>query len=389
MENSESENSTMKCFSGILRRLLCTGSLPTHPSDQIIAEPDQKKPHRPNEDLKSEEAKADSFVSPPGIVARLMGLESLPDSNWVVSNNLKTPHSIERSRSVNSLDLLQEFDLKEAQHRRLRTSVSFREELPAFLQQQNGDYFVMRLKNAEEKTEMSKWEMCLQEQPQKSMKSKSGGPNLRKKEREVVEKKKESNQNEMKKKKIIRDEPRRVCSPENKAFSSSKTKENFSRQRLESKAESSLIARKQRRTTSDSKLVSQKKIKKKVEVVCSSENSTSPVSIPDHILEESGASNSSPGRKSSVKHANVDQREIKSRDPVQRKRDGNHDNEAIEFFLKALVEMRRLAEEDIKKAKWVSDKSSNYEAFEIICSELEQHVFDVVVYLVVDELANL
>ncbi|KAK6943491.1 DUF3741-associated sequence motif [Dillenia turbinata] len=381
----------MKCFLGIPRWLLCTGSLPMRPSDQIIPEPDPTKPQYLNEDEKSEEAKADFSVSPPGLVARLMGLESLPDSNRSVSNNLKTPNSFERSRSVNSLDFLLEFDLKEAQHRRVRTSVSFREELPAFLQQENGEYFVVRFKNAEEKTKMSKWEMGLKEQQQKSTKNNNGGRNLKKKETEGVEKKKESNQNKMKKKKkIIKDEPIRVCSTKNKASSLSKTKENFSRQRLESKAESSLIARKQRRTTSDSKVVTEKKIKKKV-AECGSENSTSPVSVLDHseFSEESVASNPSPRGKSSVKRDNVDLRVIKNRDPEQRKNDGNDENEDIEFFLKALGEMRRLAEEEIKKAEWVSNKSSISEAFEIICSELEQHTFDVLVYQVVDELANM
>ncbi|XP_011077545.1 uncharacterized protein LOC105161533 [Sesamum indicum] len=116
-----------KCYSGILRRLLCSGSLPTHPSDQLVESStretgDQKaeKSLTPVENVKQ------AAVSSPGVVARLMGLDSLP--NTPLAPKEATLGSFFRSRSVNSIDFLSHFDpIRKGhhQHRRVRTSVSF------------------------------------------------------------------------------------------------------------------------------------------------------------------------------------------------------------------------------------------------------------------------
>ncbi|XP_057984307.1 uncharacterized protein LOC131168697 [Malania oleifera] len=157
---SDSKKSTAKCFSFILRRLLCTGSLPTHPSDQIAE-------HIPIEllsdkhslleaELKngdnSNNCKVEAPASP-GIVARLMGLDSLPDIRWDPKGN--SPDSLGRSRSMNSLEYLLQFERVNSSSRRFRTSVSFRE-IPTFLHnEQNRDFFVLRLeKNAGENAEV-------------------------------------------------------------------------------------------------------------------------------------------------------------------------------------------------------------------------------------------
>ncbi|GMP85875.1 hypothetical protein CsSME_00038872 [Camellia sinensis var. sinensis] len=123
---TNSQNSTSKYFSGILRRLLCTGNLPTHPSDLII-DPTTTIPtttfENPKNDFKTQ-------VKTPGVVARLMGLDSLPDLNLVPKDS-----SILRSRSVNSVNYFPNFNPTLSHHRRFRTSLSFRE-VPTFLQQQ-------------------------------------------------------------------------------------------------------------------------------------------------------------------------------------------------------------------------------------------------------------
>ncbi|XP_073275220.1 uncharacterized protein [Primulina huaijiensis] len=134
MKGSSANNPTStKCFSGFLRSLLCTGSLPTHPSDQLNIELnttqiDCRNPEKSSESEANHGKQATASLKP-GVVARLMGLESLPASP--LPSRQKTLGSYFRSRSVNSIDFLSQFDpVKQAchrRHRRVRTSVSFRE----------------------------------------------------------------------------------------------------------------------------------------------------------------------------------------------------------------------------------------------------------------------
>ncbi|KAL7598645.1 hypothetical protein Lser_V15G25798 [Lactuca serriola] len=125
MTNSKDDTPTT-CFSSILRRLLCTGGLPTHPSSdtdnpegstRLLSRTDLSIKHQPSSPTRS--------TIPAGIVARLMGLDSIP----------KSPHTtvMRKSRSVGSVDFLPNFEiLKQHHHHRARTSVSFRE-VPTFL----------------------------------------------------------------------------------------------------------------------------------------------------------------------------------------------------------------------------------------------------------------
>lgn len=134
MKGSSADNPTpTKCFSGILRSLLCTGSLQTHPSDQLNVESnstqiDCRNPEKSSESEANNGKQASASLKP-GVVARLMGLESLPASP--LPSRQKTLGSYFRSRSVNSIDFVSQFDpVKQAchrRHRRVRTSVSFRE----------------------------------------------------------------------------------------------------------------------------------------------------------------------------------------------------------------------------------------------------------------------
>lgn len=122
------------CLAGALRRLLCSGGLPTYPADTIktnclrLGDGDVKC-HGGGGDTRDVEEKIES---PPGLVARLMGLEALP-----------SPNSISRSRSMNALDYRRDGEPESDQrHRRLRTSLSFRER-PAFIERENEDFFVL------------------------------------------------------------------------------------------------------------------------------------------------------------------------------------------------------------------------------------------------------
>ncbi|CAL5387214.1 unnamed protein product [Camellia sinensis] len=69
----KSQNSKFKCFSGILRCLLRIGTLPTQPSDPTTDIPTTTTTfENPKKNFKTQ-------VKTPGVVARLMGLDSLPD----------------------------------------------------------------------------------------------------------------------------------------------------------------------------------------------------------------------------------------------------------------------------------------------------------------------
>ncbi|CAL1378737.1 unnamed protein product [Linum trigynum] len=150
------------CFSAVVRLLLCKGHLQTHPSDPI---PDpilhtNRSCFIPPKDLyfDCQHVGSDGTrippAAPPGIVARLMGLDSLPpattSSNWRRSS-AAARHSVSRSRSVNFVDYLLHLDLSSpspssnAQHRRVRTSASFREEILAA--QDHPDFFLLYLED--------------------------------------------------------------------------------------------------------------------------------------------------------------------------------------------------------------------------------------------------
>ncbi|PIN18076.1 hypothetical protein CDL12_09271 [Handroanthus impetiginosus] len=124
---ANSDVNSGKCYSGIISRLLCSGSLPTHPSEQFlesngIKETDDQKPQK---SLQPEANVKQHATSTPGVVARLMGLDSFP-----IAQKDRSLGSYFRSRSANSIDFFSHFDpikLGHGQHRRARTAVSFSE----------------------------------------------------------------------------------------------------------------------------------------------------------------------------------------------------------------------------------------------------------------------
>ena len=141
-----SKSATAGCLAGLLRRILCSGNLPTHPSDQI-KEVDSVLCDKDHE-LKAKENI--ETTTTPGIVARLMGLESLPEINLLHNSS---PNSISRSRSMNSADHLAGFDQMQGQHRRVKSTLSFRE-LPTFLELENENFLVLSFENGGESKEL-------------------------------------------------------------------------------------------------------------------------------------------------------------------------------------------------------------------------------------------
>lgn len=113
MSNHASKNHG--CFSSVLHRFLCGGGLPTHPSSDIDSPKKDSTPspgtHNTNTNTNTNTNMTSTSSTPVGIVARLMGLDSIPNS----------PILMQKSRSLGSLDhFLPSFHI----HRRV---VSFRE----------------------------------------------------------------------------------------------------------------------------------------------------------------------------------------------------------------------------------------------------------------------
>ncbi|CAL5421985.1 unnamed protein product [Camellia sinensis] len=74
---AKSQNSKFKCFSSILRSLLCISNLPTQPSDPTTDIPTTTTTfENPKKNFKTQ-------VRAPGVVARLMSLDLLPDPRKV------------------------------------------------------------------------------------------------------------------------------------------------------------------------------------------------------------------------------------------------------------------------------------------------------------------
>ncbi|KAG6681104.1 hypothetical protein I3842_13G075100 [Carya illinoinensis] len=143
-----SKSATAGCLAGILRRILCSGNLPTHPSDQIV-EADSVVVYEKDREFKDKD-KIETAATP-GIVARLMGLESMPEINWM--NSRSNPDSVSRSRSMNSADHLAGFDPMQEQHRRVKSTLSFRE-MPTFLELENEKFLVLSFENGGRSTEL-------------------------------------------------------------------------------------------------------------------------------------------------------------------------------------------------------------------------------------------
>lgn len=153
-----SKSATASCLTGLLRRILCSRSLPTHPSDQITETSSILCDGRHQELIKSNE-KLETTAATPGVVARLMGLESFPETSSV---DMKvSANSISRSRSMNSVEFRGESDRMQGQHRRVKSTLSFRE-MPTFLEVENKEYFVLSFENigSESKKVRSKERKC-------------------------------------------------------------------------------------------------------------------------------------------------------------------------------------------------------------------------------------
>ncbi|KAJ9185371.1 hypothetical protein P3X46_005013 [Hevea brasiliensis] len=401
------------CLSGIARLLLCKGSLQTHPSDQITypntAEFDRVNKYQKNEvNIKLENgtttATAPAAAAAPGVVARLMGLDSLPDTNWVPKG--RTPDSVTRSRSVNFMDYLLDFDLSQAQHRRVKTSVSFRE-VPTLLNQQNQhDFFVLYLDNTEKTkkggSKLRKSEVGLEELKQQKNKEKSKNKVINNTPAgRAGMKKKEKNQRNNLNISKLKDEPMKVSN--NKQISSfgnckgAQVSSGFVSPRKKdgiSKAKSPVKPMNQKEVLVESKFM--KKIKnqhaiKNAQSDCSSEDST-PVSVLDldeflihdltHLSDYASPQEFNPGKKSSPKTTNFDY-------PFSQATRSWSPGDDAKYYIEAARKLTRLTEDDIKESNWLGKNLFNLESFEEICLDFAGQILDLLVKQVAEELVGL
>ncbi|KAL4334469.1 hypothetical protein GQ457_07G035300 [Hibiscus cannabinus] len=133
------------CLSGILRRILCSTTLPTHPSDHTTEEANSVASFNKQEQFHD----ASSKVTP-GIVARLMGLDSFPETSLLKSQ--LHPNSITRSRSMNSAGYKQDNGSIHGKHRRVNSTLSFRD-MPTYFELENEEFFVLSFEKRSEKKE--------------------------------------------------------------------------------------------------------------------------------------------------------------------------------------------------------------------------------------------
>ncbi|WJX49032.1 hypothetical protein P8452_35520 [Trifolium repens] len=183
---AKQEKSKQGCFTSFIKVLICARnetSPPVYPSENV----EEKEPIQHKKDKLFD----DSITTTPGVVARLMGLDSLPSTKKVVVNGT-TLDSVPRSKSVNFVDYLLDFDQNITNHRRVKTSASFRE-VPSFIEKQKNYLFVLDIDDKKGNK--------VQEENR---------VNLKKKNKEIVRVKKERNQGKNKKISKLKDEPRRV-----------------------------------------------------------------------------------------------------------------------------------------------------------------------------------
>ncbi|XP_057459188.1 uncharacterized protein LOC130749841 [Lotus japonicus] len=414
------ENSKSGCFSGFLRVLLCAGSEtspPVYPSEHA---------DEPEVEHQTKDRKPVHAATTPGVVARLMGLDSLPSTKWVVKG--ATPDLVPRSRSVNFVDYLLEFDPNHLNnHRRVKTSSSFRE-VPALVQrQQKCDIFVLESDYNASKVQEERYnqvesreetgELKQRRKQGKKQGSKQGSKSKIKETavRERVSVKKERN-NQGKSKKIskLKNEPRRVpSSKQSSKVRNHNEARDFSHVSSSSKScscrfngdcsssgstSSSLLLKRNNKGYVEPKIrnnMRNQQSPKKVEAEHSSEN-LSPVSVLDindypflygaEFLDgTSTIASSKPKWKSSLLlplflEDGVEER--KNNDKCLAYTDSNSE---AEYFSELMMKVCTLVEKDIRE----SDCTLKTENFEAICLEFEHKIFDHLLYEVVNEIVEL
>lgn len=124
---------------GILRCFLCFNTLQTHPSDHFKDEAATGIASQSVDDTTSTVDSVEAS-SAPGLVARLMGLDSMPRVNCANLNSV---------RRTQSMDSLRNVELVQGKHRKVKSTLSFRD-APTFLELENEDFFILSFESERE-----------------------------------------------------------------------------------------------------------------------------------------------------------------------------------------------------------------------------------------------
>ncbi|KAE9615146.1 hypothetical protein Lal_00048139 [Lupinus albus] len=169
------KSATAGCATAIMHRILCSGGLPTHSSDQNqIIELDSMQSGKVQE-FKAKK-KTEAVTTHGNVVARLMGL----DLKVEIPFEAKNPTSLLHSKSMNSVDYLGEIKQVKGLHRYdSKSSLSFRD-APTFDLFENENFLVLSFEGGSESKEFKS----------KGRKNEKGYAELKQKQRERRELKK-------------------------------------------------------------------------------------------------------------------------------------------------------------------------------------------------------
>ncbi|KAI4353367.1 hypothetical protein L6164_002325 [Bauhinia variegata] len=388
------ENPKSGCFSGFIRVILCAGSEkspPVHPSYHIAEAKETEFLHC---DKEAREAEAVN----PGVVARLMGLDSLPNSNWVSKG--ANPDSVPRSKSVNFMDYLLDFDLNQANnHRRVKTSASFRE-VPTLFEQKKHDFVVLYWDNVNKEHEFGSAprnsEMGFGESKQK--KKLGSGSKSTEVMREKGYVKKEKNQGKNKKISKLKNEPRRVPSSKhdskigNPNGAKARDLGSVSPRSKSSSSNSPLLNREKELTNRARNQESPKKI----ETEFCPEN-LSPVSVLDAndspIINDITFSDyeirSPLGSKSKWKSSKEATFSSNGIDESGSKNKAYYKSfEEAEYYTELMLKLCRLTEEDIRKSDLKTMTMFDSGTLREICVDFEHKILDLLLHETIHELVE-
>nr|XP_010937856.1 uncharacterized protein LOC105057099 [Elaeis guineensis] len=397
------------CSSGILRRFLC-GSL--HRNDCRESE----QSHGINAAFGQEWKVEQETMPSPGIVARLMGLESMPVYPCAASE------LVARSRSTNSLESWPGFLSKRSHSPQFKTLQSFHE-TPTYLKQENDDFLLLSFMSDDREEAMASNGMRTRMDFREMKEKKKGGHKAR-----VVEKKSRTErrirEKKNKNKTVEQQHGHKENLPERKhgevkdsAVRRSRKKDVHSKGCQGTKAADSIQSIEQRempimldRSNLKEKL---ENARGKVELECSSQNS-SPVSVLDLAYIDCDYRNNTnspsteeqkqPIRQSSRRKLPPNYENVNCSTPniglVTFSRDGGmssldeeskrsrNQEQACPDFSDILGKICRLAEEDLKNSTWISKETSRAQHFGEIAADLGVEILDLLLYEAVCELPN-
>ncbi|CAO2840865.1 unnamed protein product [Amaranthus hypochondriacus] len=351
------KGNTFGCFAGVLSRILCSKSFPTHPSVDPID---------------SHKNIQDDGSTTPNVVAKLMGLDSMPEFN---------SNSIVKSKSFDSEDFREKTE--EMQHRRVKTSVSFRE-TPDYFELQDDDFFIFSFENKKKGSNMENSEV-----------GSKGNHKHRRRRRDKCGKKWRKNRQEQSKERVFSDEDRlslKIFPPKNDAFFDVH-KQSYHLSPLKEKLEEN----KERKKNKNENCLG----KSKDEVECDSEN-LSPVSVLDHNSEftsdpelttseedarlrrsECDSINHSPSQSNENEN---DGRETKNRRNKEKdvgfKRKDYKKHENVEM----LRRICKLAENEVNNSNWKYRRMLSGHELEDTAQHFGQRIFDQLLNELLDQL---